>query len=62
MSVYVCQSEQPIQPNQPCAAWVEQVSTLEQFAITKEQAYTLCAEIALLFAVVFIFQKLRSTI
>ena len=62
MTLYVCQSETPMAQGQACNSWVEQVSTLEQFAITKEQAYTLCAEIALLFAVVFIFQKLRSSI
>lgn len=62
MPVYVCQSEIPIQPNQPCTAWVEQVTILDQLAITPQQAQTLCTQITLLFVVAFIFAKLRSTV
>ena len=61
MTSYVCSQLSTTMP-QTCESWVVQENILDQLAITKADAYELCASIALMFAIAFIFSKLRSTI
>ena len=62
MTLYVCQSDTPLAQGQACNSWVVQETPLDQLAITKADATTICGSIALMFVFAFIFSKLRSSI
>lgn len=64
MSGYVCQSltAPDAAGLQNCSVWIEQPALLDSLAITPQQAETICASVAVLFAVAWVFAKLRQSI
>ncbi len=53
MTQYVC--SQLSTDGQTCVSWVEQVTTLEQLAITRDQAHALTNQIVLILAIAYAY-------
>ena len=58
MTQYVC--SQLSTDGQTCVSWVEQVTTLDQLAITRDQAHEITNQIVLILAIAYAYVLIKQ--